>query len=851
MDFYSFLQKLYSEITNKYALLAQLDNLKIGGQVNRLDSTKHGDGAVWVCIHEWDYKGNIYYVAIFGNWRLGDKNQLTSYSKAQTFTTEFYKQEKEAQLNAQAKLDEEKREKHKSCREKWEPYFANLSPDTHTHNYLVDKRITSNFHARIDLNNVLYVPAWNADGAFIGAQRIFLDPESNKYEKRFTFGIELLGSFCPFGDVRNAEYIYICEGFATAASVYMAMKHNPKVAVVAVWNTSNLLEGAKAIRRINGGSYLIFAADRDIKDDPRWHQIGERKAKAAANKLSNAVVRVVDFSVDNKEWSDFNDLHMFEGLDKVCKQLTVDISDFIEIIPLGFNANNYYYFSTARKQILEFGKSDHNAQNLMLNAPRKYWGDRFGYTIKADMTPTNSPDWHRVVEELGKRIIKAGPFNFSKVRGLGAWLENDDIIVNLGDKLFYKNQFFPLFNHGIETDHFYEAGSLLKMDFERPLSDYDCSKFVEAFRYLKYKNKSDYILLLGWLFSSQVFAALPWRPHLWITGEKGSGKSTVLNYVHSCLKFSVLIQDSTVSGIRQRIGNNAVSIINDESEPNNDKDRERLAELLTLARQCSTRSSYEVLRGSAGGKALSYNTNANFFMGSIQIARMNGADTSRFFVVEMESVEGQTHEEFVRLDNAMNDIIPLVDGLFVRAVRMFPALLKNIEKCKTVIKNKKIESRQADQLAPIIAGYHAFFSAGEISEDFITETIQALNFEQSDYVKANEDNDSDKCLGHIFELQAFGAMMTVGQIFESYLAAQPAKRDDYDRLLGLYGIKMDIQNQEFFIPVNSGPLKNALEKNSTYSDYVNILKRHKRFKRTESKKINGLTARGIILHYST
>lgn len=850
MDFYSFLQKLYSEITAKYSLLTQLDNLKIGGAVNRLDSTKSNDGAVWVCIHEWDYKGNVYYVAIFGNWRLGDKNQLTSYSKNQSFTQEFYKHEKEAQVNAQAKLEDEKREKYKACREKWEPYYHSLTTDGPIHPYLLDKRITSNGHARVDLNNVLYVPAWNADGNFTGAQRIFLDPETNKYEKRFTFGIELLGSFCPFGDVRGAEYIYICEGYATAASVYMSMKHNPKIAVVAVWNTSNLFDGAKAVRRLNPGAYLIFAADRDIKDDPRWHQIGERKAKQAANKLNNAIVRVVDFSVDNKEWSDFNDLHMFEGLDKVCKQLSVDISDFIEIIPLGFNAANYYYFSTAKKQILEFGKSDHNASNMMLNAPRKYWGDRFGYTVKADGLPTNSPDWHKVIEELGKRIIKAGPFNFSKVRGLGAWVENDDIIVNLGDKLFYKNQFYPLFNHGIETDHFYEAGSLLKLDFERPLNDYDCAKFVEAFRMLKYKNKTDYILLLGWLFSSQVFAALPWRPHLWITGDRGSGKSTVLNYVHACLKFSILIQDSTVSGIRQRLGNNACCIINDESEPNNDKDRERLAELLTLARQCSTRSNYEVLRGSAGGKALSYNTNANFFMGSIQIAKMNGADTSRFFVLEMESIEHQSHEEFIRLDNAMNELGPLTDGLFVRAVRLYPKLIKNIDACKRIIKARKIESRQADQLAPIIAGYYAFFSSGDITEDFIIETIRELNFEQSEYVKANEDNDSDKCLGHIFELQIFGHSMTIGQIFEGYGFATPAKREDYDRLLGLFGIRIDHAANEFFIPVNSGPLKNALEKNSTYSDYVNILKRHKNFKDNGIKKVNGLPARGIILHYS-
>lgn len=847
MDYYSFLKRLYDEIVLRYPLLNSFDSLKDSGQMNRLDSTKHGDGAIWVCIHEWTYKGNIYYVAIFGNWRQGDKNQVTSYSKNQTFSQEFYKEEKAAQVNAQKKIEDEKQAKYKACREKWTPYYYGLPNDGLVHEYLLNKKIVSNFHGRVDYNSVLHVPAWNAKGEMVGTQRIFRDPETNKFDKRFTFGIELLGSFCPFGDIKTAEYVYICEGFATAASVYMAMRHNPKIAVAAVWNTSNLLEGANAIRLLNGGSYIIFCADRDIKDDPRWHLIGEKKAKAAANKLNNAVVKVVNFSVDNKEWSDFNDLHMFEGLDKVCSQLTVDISDFIEIIPLGYNQGNNYYFSTSKKQILEFSKADHGPQNFMLNAPRKYWGDRFGYILNKEGLPTNSPDWNKVIEELGKRCVKAGPFNFSKIRGVGAWLENDDILVNLGDRLYYKNQMMPLFNHGIRTDHFYEAGSLIKIDFDRPLSDSDCNKFVQAFSMLSYKKPSDYIVLLGWLFSSQVFGAIPWRPHIWLTGERGCGKSTILRYIHACMKFSVMIQDSTVSGIRQRINNNACTIINDESEPNNDRDRERLADLLTLARQSSTRSDYEVLRGSAGGKATSYNTTANFCMGSIQVAEMNGADLSRFFVIEMANVENQSHAEFVRLDNAMNELIPMVDGLFARAVKSFPTFNLNIERCKNYIKNKNIEARQADQLAPIIAGYHAFFSTEEIEDSFIEGAIKAMDFQGSSYVENNNENDSEKCFSQITQLQIPGQPITVGQILEKFPYANPEKQEHYNQILGLLAIRVNQLTNELFIPLRSGTLKNLLQKNSAYSDYASILKRHPRFLRQFTTNMNAHPMKVITL----
>lgn len=851
MDYLSFLEKLYQEIIARYNLLSDLSTVKCDGSLIRLDSTKLGDQVIWVCVHSWEYKGNVYYQAIFGNWRQGDKNVISSYAKGQTFSRDFFQKQKDVQKEAQDKLDQVKKQKQELCRTKWTPYFHLLPTNEPTHEYLLAKGINSNFHARVNEKNILHVPAWNSNGVFVGVQRIFKDPESGKFEKIFSTGIEILGSFCPFGDVRNAEFVYIAEGFATAASVYMAFNGNPKVAVVCAWNTSNLLEGANAVRRINPSSYLIFAADRDINKDPKLHNIGEKKAKMAANKLSNALVKTVQFSVQNDSWSDFNDLHQYEGLDKVAKQLSADISDFVEIIPLGYNQNNYYYFSTSRKQILEFSKSDHNKQSFLLQAPQKYWGDRFGYIMRQDGTLTNSPDFTKVVEGLGTQITKAGPFNFAKVRGVGAWEHDGDIMVNMGDKLYYQNQFYPLFNHGIESEYFYEASSMEKLDFDRPLSNSDCLKFVEAFQLLRYKNPSDAIIVLGWLFSAQIFAALPWRPHIWFTGERGSGKSTILNYIHDCVKFSMITQDSTVSGIRQKIVNNAQVIITDEAEPNTEKDRERLQELLTLARQCSTRSSYEVLRGTATGKSLSYNTNANFCMGSIQIAKMGGADTSRFFVIEMDTIEGQSHEQFIRLENAMNELKFLSDGLFVRAVKVYTNLIKNIEFAKSVIKNKKIESRQADQIAPIIAGYYAFFDTGIMPESFITETLRNLNFEQSNYVKANEESDSEQCLNHILGIQIPGRSITIGQCLEQFFyASNQTMKDEQEMLLGLFAIKFDPIKGELFIPSSSGILKNQMEKISSYSDYANILRRHKKFAYNGNVRVSGSVKKGIYLNYS-
>jgi len=845
----TFLNKLNKEISEHFEIMEQVSNIKPDGSVHRFDSTKTGDKAIWVCIHETEYRGNTYFNAVYGSWRAGVQYTCSSYEKGQAKQSKEFKQAVKDQIEkTKTKLEQEKQVKYKECRDKWTPYYHKLPNNSPLHDYLKAKKINSNFHARIDNYNVLIVPAWNADGLFVGAQRIFLDPVTNKFEKRYTYGIEKPGSFCPFGDVRNADFVYICEGFATACSVYMAFKTDPKIAVVCVWDTSNLLTGAQAVRKVNPNSYLIFAADHDINSDPKWHNIGERKAKQAANKLSNSIVKTVKFSGNNDKWSDYNDLHQFEGLEHVIKQLYTDETEFTEIIPLGFNDKKYYYFSTSKKDILELSSSDHNPSNLTLEAPAKYWGDRYGYLLNKEGEKTQNPNWKRVIEQLGIESAKVGKFNHSKVRGVGAWEHNGEMIVNIGDKLYYNDEFFPLYNNGIDSEYFYQSSDSISLDFSRPLGNSDALKFVEAFQMLNYKNKNDFIIVLGWIFSAQIFAALPWRPHIWFTGERGSGKSTILNYVNDAIAFSILTQGSTASGIRQRILNNAFSIISDESEPNTEKDRMKLQEVLELARQSSTRSSYETLRGSASGRSISYNTNTCFCMGSIQLSAMGGADTSRFFVIEMESVKNQTHQDFIRLENAMNDIIPLSSGLFVRAVKMYDNHVKNIETAKEVIKKRKIESRQADQLAPIIAGYWAYFSTGEMDEKFVINTINELDFEKSAYAEANEVNDSEKCLDDILGLQIPGKTITVGQIVERYPHEKTVfAKDEYDQILGIIGLRYIEDEKALFIAARSSALRKQMERVSDFSDYANVLKRHDNFIDNKLLRVSGAPKKGILI----
>jgi len=846
----SFQEKLNSEIISKIGPNFQLPEIPFDGTNVRFDIEKQGDKAGWVYVNPWDYKGNEQFTATFGSWRAGVQFKVTSYDP-RNVDKSFMKAEKKKIQETQQAIAEQKQLKYKQCREKWGPIYESLPTNGNLHPYCEYKKINSNYFGRVDFNGVLYIPSWNERG-FVGCQRIFANPEysnssnkdSKRFTKRYTFGIEKLGSFCPFGNIRNAEFVFIGEGFATGASVFEAVGSDNH-AVAIVWDTSNIYAGMVSIRKINPNCKFIICSDRDIHAEPHLHNIGEKKAKQAAFKFSNCIVRTVKFPDGNETWSDYNDLHCFEGIDAVKEQLEIDAADFVEIVPLGYNEKKNYYFATHQKRIFALTANEHNQNQFLLMAPEKYWGDRYGWLKDAEGEKTTA-NYKKVVEKLGIEQTKAGFFNPENIRGKGCWFENDEIAVNLGDQIYYKGEYKPIFNHDIKTNFFYEAGESVEVDFNSQLNYEQATIVSDAFKKLRYKNPNDYIFLLGWIAIAQIAGAVHWRPHIYLTGSRGSGKSTILDWIYSMIPLSISVTDATAAGIKQNLKNNAKAVVYDESEPNSEKDRNQMDEVIKLARHCSTRTSGKALRGTAGGKAISYNTNAIFCLGSIQKLNFNSADDSRFFVIEMDSVKGQEHDELVEIERLMGEAKKLAPMLFSRMVNHYKITMQNIELCKIHLKKLKYEARLADQLAPILSGYFSFFSNELIESDTIDELIKMIDFKGSDYVEANAESDAEKCLSIIMQLSPDNSSMSVSQIIELMrMNPNPANFELHNRTLAFNGIRFDYKNNELFFVAGNVHLKDKLRKVSNYSDYIGLLKRHNKFSGYKNNWISGETRKGV------
>ena len=135
-------------------------------------------------------------------------------------------------------------------------------------------------------------------------------------EKRFTAGMEKRGCAAYLGLHAERDPILVCEGLATAASVWMAMSKVYRVVVA--FDAGNLLPVVEIVRKLHPKAPLLICADDDHLTDGNP---GRVKAVAAARSVLAGVTFPLFRQRGTAKLTDFNDLHQAEGLGEVTEQI--------------------------------------------------------------------------------------------------------------------------------------------------------------------------------------------------------------------------------------------------------------------------------------------------------------------------------------------------------------------------------------------------------------------------------------------------------------------------------------------------------------------------------------------------
>ena len=151
------------------------------------------------------------------------------------------------------------------------------------------------------LGDELLIPLRHGPGALVGLQRI--KPDGTKL---FLKGTPSGGAYTVLGKPDKQGTVVIAEGWATACSIRMATEH----CVVVAFNSGNLAPVARKIRAALPDSRIIIAADDDFRTNGNP---GLTDARKAAREI-NALVAIPVWGMNRGTGTDFNDLHLVDGL---------------------------------------------------------------------------------------------------------------------------------------------------------------------------------------------------------------------------------------------------------------------------------------------------------------------------------------------------------------------------------------------------------------------------------------------------------------------------------------------------------------------------------------------------------
>ncbi len=542
------------------------------------------------------------------------------------------------------------------------------------HPYLMSKGVTSTEGIRQE-GEVLLIPMKAIeDKRIVSLQQIF--PNGDKlYLKhartartRTTIGFKHL---ILDGDKKPApgQRIYVAEGWATAWTI----SHVMQAPVVVAFSTGNLAAICKYLVEEYVRPHqleLVLAADND-----RWTgQAGVTVARKAIYPPFGYVA-IPDFQPENlalkpgetKGPTDFNDLWMLEGPEAVRHWLEpehardatitkderpdlepqhepepdappVDVAPWYERAHfrcLGYDDGTFFYLPREGGQIVALTAQGHDRKQLMQLAPLSWWAEAFP-------SRREGVDWAGATDALMRQSYKAGVFTYGQLRGRGCWPDEEGVILHLGDRLLppKKKAFVDPETFSCSRKLVYERKtSLPGPSSERALTLEEAQHILGIFQDIQWLEEASAYLLAGWVVLAPVCGALKWRPHVFLIGSVGAGKTTIVRDVIVPLLGGLgqyFEGGTTEPGIRQKLRADALPVVYDEAEAVDIRSDGRIQAILGLARSASSTGA-ETAKGTTYGRAMSFQTRSMFCLAAVGGAVRQEADKSRISLLQLRS----------------------------------------------------------------------------------------------------------------------------------------------------------------------------------------------------------------------
>lgn len=749
------------------------------------------------------------------NHRLGES--ISWHTKSSKKWSDDEKQAHKAKLDAlkkhRAERDAEMRQAARDdARAKWDRASRDGSSE-----YLDRKQVTIPGVRFCDGN--IIVPAWR-DGELVAVQEIRPDGF-----KLFQSGSDHMGGY--FSIRGSLDTIAVGEGVATMAAVHMATGWSS----VAAFNAGNLKTVAIAMRSKYPDARIVITADNDhelAERHPEIGNVGLVKAGQAAVAIGGAQVICPDSEPGVTDW---NDVLVNHGVDAVREKLTrvpvieqwepdeapevIEHNDPLDIVrPLGHNRGKYYFFPRSTGQVMSFDATAlARPANLYQLATRSFWEAMYAPEDKMSVIADYAAA--QLIDECHRK----GVFSLEDARGVGVWRDRGGkLLVNCGNVIVGEGVRCHPAEYG--GDFVYEAGQrVIDMDTE-PLSVGDAAKFRSICKKLTWRRPQYGDFLAGWCVIAGVGGAVDWRPHIFITGPKGSGKSTAMDKVVMGALHGIAVKrdgGTTEPGIRKAIGASSRPFIMDEAEAESGNRRTQMQLIFEYFRNASSGAVVE-------NAYASYVARSAACFGAINPRIEQGADVDRWSVLEL--MPNTATDRDAHYKTLLKDIREVITNdfphrLLVRTVANLDVLLYNIGIFVDVFSKKLGSKRAGDQVGTLIAGSYSLTSSKRVTYEFVEEWVDRQNWEWEE-LKGGR-SDAETMVAHImsarvrYDHDGMGRESSLGELIwraknQDHIGSESAVKG-----LGLIGIM--VEGDRLIISNTAPRLKEILKETPWGADW--------------------------------
>jgi len=414
-----------------------------------------------------------------------------------------------------------------------------------------------------------------------------------------------------------------------------------------------------------------------------------------------------------------------------------------------------------------------------------------------------------VAETLMGACARAGIWDVvNRVRGTGGWLgELGELVLHCGDAIYRSappaTSLPPIAGDPVPRQpgqlgrFVYPAAAPAPRPAEQRVEggeDGPGAKLLRVFGTWNWRRECDAHLLLGWTVAGMLGAALKWRPMVWTTGDAGTGKSTLHDWLKEILgapQGLLDVVDTSAAGLWQSVKQSSQPVAVDELEADAD-DRKQQA-VIKLARLAA--SGGVILRGGSDHGATEFSARNCFLFTSILIPPLRSADRQRMAILELDPLgRGTTPPSLVPAD-----VQKMGRELRRRLLDQWPRYGRTLELFRQALAKGGHSGRQADQWGTLLACADlALNDWSEPDGDELANWAERLALGGLHEV-SDDAPDHERCLEHLrsVPIDAFrgGLRQTLGTVIAEAAGLRETPEDATDtagaqKTLGAFGVKV-------------------------------------------------------------